>query len=214
MPLKMNLLGAAIASFSVHGIANADTRLTMEETMVISLPGSDAPPQESRTEYTLWMGSDRTARIGADIRTVVRLDRGETYMIDDAAGSVTVMEFEGLPESVGNVPRVEKTGETRAIRDWTAERYEVTFEIAPGEMGRMTLWVSDDIDVNVDAYRALYRSMDGGDGLMTAIADLPGFPVVSEIDVGIASGTTTLLAVSEESPPDGTYDLPGGYERR
>jgi hypothetical protein len=58
MRLVMRLIGALAASLSVAGTAIADTKLTMEERMVVTLPDSDGPPTESTSRYTLWLRED------------------------------------------------------------------------------------------------------------------------------------------------------------
>jgi hypothetical protein len=76
------------------------------------------------------------------------------------------------------------------------------------------LWISDDVEFDLEAYRAFSKAVDGGTGLTAAIAELPGYPVLQESDLGFAQSTVRLLAVSEEPAPAGIYDVPNGYERR
>lgn len=203
----------AVAAVLAATAAIADTRLTIEESMVVALPGSDAAPQETRTEYTLWMREDRAARVAGGGRMVVRMDRSESYIIDDAARTAVVMALDGPPEGFAAPPRIERTGEIRMIGTWNAERYDLTFELVPGETGSMVLWISGDIGIELEAYRVLSSSLDGGQGFLTAIASLPGYPVLQEVTVGSARGTTRLLAVSEAPAPPGTYDVPADYAR-
>jgi len=212
MRLKRTFVTAIFASVSVSGVAVADTKLTMEERTVITLPNGDAPTEET-DEYTLWLGEQRSARVGGPVRMIARLDRGESYFVDEAQKTVTVMKFDGLPDSLRNA-QVQKTGETRTIGSWNAERYDVTVELGPGETGTMVLWISDETGVDLDAYRGYARTVDRGQGLMTAIASLPGYPVLLESDFGIVQATSRLVAVSEEMPPPGTYEPPADYERK
>ena len=213
MRLAMRLIGALAASLSVAGTAIADTKLTMEERMVVTLPDSDGPPTESTSQYTLWLREDRAARVGDGVHMIARLDRGESYFVDDAEKTVTVVKFAGLPESLKRT-QVQKTGETRTIGAWSAERYDMTVALGPSETGTLVLWISNDVDVDLEAYRAFSRALDQGHGLTTAIADLPGYPVLQESDFGIAKGTTRLVSVADETPPPGTYDPPADYERK
>ncbi len=213
MRLTMRLVGALAASLPIAGAAIADTKLTMEEHMVVTLPGNDGPPTESTNQYTLWLRGDRAARVGGEVHMIARLDRGESYFVDDAEKTVTVVKFDGLPESLKHA-QVRKTSEKRTIGAWNAERYDMTVELGPGEAGTVVLWISNNIDIDLDAYRAFSRALDQGQGLMTAIADLPGYPVLQESDFGIAKGTTRLVSVSDETPPPGTYDPPADYKRK
>jgi hypothetical protein len=207
------LIGMIAVSFASAGAATADSKLTIEEVTVVTPPDGNAPAQERRSEYTLWLRKDRAARIGAGPRMVARLDRGESYFIDDAKKKVTVIRLDELPRALEGAPQIERTGETRTIGAWNAERYDMTIELAPGQTGTFVLWVSADLDIELDAYRAYAKSVDRGEGLSTAIANLPGYPVLQETDFGIAKSTTRLIAASEEPAPAGTYDVPETYRR-
>jgi hypothetical protein len=209
--LTGTLVIGVVSTGAMH-VARADTRLTMEEISVMALPGR--PPQETRSEYTLWLREDRAARVDSNQRLVLRLDESAFYMIDETQRSVNVLDFGGLPTalSVASPPR--RTGETRTIGDWEAERYEMTLELGPGASGTIVLWISDDVEFDLEAYRAFSKAVDGGTGLTAAIAELPGYPVLQESDLGFAQSTVRLLAVSEEPAPAGIYDVPNGYERR
>jgi hypothetical protein len=195
--------------------AVADTKLTMEELVVVAQPGSSAPAQETRTQSTLWFREDRAARVAPGSRIVTRLSLGESYLINDAEKTATILDFNGLPEDLAAAPRIVKTGETRAIGGWDAERYELTLDTG-GLSGTITLWISADVAVQMEVYRAFSKSLDGaaGSGLMTAIASLPGYPVLQEADLGIVKSTGRLLAVDEEPAPAGLYEVPADYERR
>jgi Domain of unknown function (DUF4412) len=209
----IGLIAALAALFPLAGAAIADTKLTIEERMVVTLPDAKSSPQESTSEYTLWLRADRAARVGDGLRLIARLDRGEAYFVADADRTVTVIKLSSLPEAPKHA-QVKGTGETRTIGAWKAERYDMTVELGPGETGTLVLWVSNDIDIDREAYRAFSRALDRGQGLLTAIADLPGYPVLQESNFGIAKGTTRLVAISDETPPPGTYDPPAGYERK
>jgi Domain of unknown function (DUF4412) len=213
MRLRTRLVGALAASLPIAGAAIADTKLTMEEHMVVTLPDSSGAPTESTSEYVLWLRADRAARVGGGVHMIARLDRGESYLLDDAEKTVTVIKFAGLPESLKHA-QVKKTSETRTIGAWNAERYDMTVELGPSVRGTAVLWVSDDIDIDLEAYRAFSRALDQGRGFMSAIADLPGYPVLQETNFGIAKGTTRLVSVSDETPPPDTYDPPADYERK
>jgi Domain of unknown function (DUF4412) len=212
MRLTLRLIGVTGVALSLAGAARADTKVTMEEQTVITTPGG-APPTEQTTQYTLWVRADRAARIGGGLHMITRLDRGESYFVDDGDKTVTVMKLDGLPETLRH-PEVKKTGETRRIGAWNAERYDLSVDLGHGDTGSVVLWISDDVALDMNAYRAFYRAADRGQGLLSAIADLPGYPVLEESNFGIAKSTARLVAVSEETPPSGTYDPPADYARK
>ena len=186
------------------GTTVADTRLTVEERTAVGDPGA---ANESVSEYTLWLGNDRAARVGGGVKMVTRLDLGKTYVINEARGSVNVIEMSKLPDAIAGAATVTRTGEMRTIGDWETERYDLS--VNTGRMsGTIVLWISDEVDVPLDPYRAFSKSLDGGTGMLSAIADLPGYPVLQETDLGIVRSTVRLVDAAEETAPAGTYDVP------
>jgi hypothetical protein len=209
--MKKILAAFAMGSI-VTGPCFADIKLTMEERSVVALPGSDGAPSETTSEYTLWLRDDRAARIAPGTRMVARLDLGETYVINDAARSVNVIEMSRLNETLSEPAKVSRPRVVRRIGEWDAERYDLTIEIA-GQSATVVLWISSDVEIPMNVYREYAKGLDGGTGMMSSIATLPGYPVLQETDVGIAKSTDRLLSVTEETPPGGTYDIPADYTR-
>jgi len=190
----------------------ADSKFSMEEISVVGSLESDSAPKETREEYTLWMRADRAARVSEGMRIIVRLDLGETYVVNDAGKTVTVIPFDTLPDVAATAPQITKTGESQVINGWNAERYDLT--LADEALnGTIVLWISNEVDVDMEPYRAYSKSLDGGLGLLTAIAALPGYPVLTETDLGIVKSTGRLISVTVEEAPDGIYEVPVNYER-
>lgn len=211
MRLTMRHLGL-LATLPIAVAAVADTRLTLEERTIFMGLDGDGPPTETTSEVTLWLGENAAARIDGASRIIARPSRGESYWVNDERRTVTVIELQSMPES--SSAQVRKTGETQVIGSWRAERYELTVDFTPEDRATIVLWVSSDVGVDLDAYGTLLKSMEQGNGLMTALASLPGYPVLQEMQFGPVSSTTRLLAASDEAPPPGTYEFPGDYQRQ
>jgi hypothetical protein len=194
------------------GLAAADTRITSEETTHVKMGGRDT---EQKMEAVLWFGEGRAARLLPQGRLVSRLDRGEAYLVDDTTKTYTVVEMEDVAPPL-EVPEVRKSGETRQIGAWSADRYDLDFEVPPEETGHAVLWMSTDVDVNLDVYRAYARSVARamGMGWIQAIADLEGYPVLQEVRMGPVKVTTRLVSIADEDPPPGLYEPPAGYTRK
>lgn len=208
------LILAASAFLLASSSARADTRIVTEERTQIVIPGKES---ETTSEVTLWLREDRAARVDASGRAITRLDRGELYIVDDAERSYTVLPIstkEDAPETPP--PRLEKTGETREIGEWTAERYELTFEIEPGQTVDSVFWMSTDVDVDLEAYRAFMGAIADAMGMswMKSIATVEGYPVLQETTMAIAKSTGRLLSISEASPPADIYEPPADYTRK
>lgn len=194
--------------------ACGDTRIVVEERTQMMIPGNES---DNSSEIILWLQDDKAARVDASGRAITRLDRGELYIVNDAERSYTVLPIsrrEEDPESP--VPELEKTGETREIGEWTAERYELTFEMQPGQSVEAVFWMSTDVDVDLEAYRAFMRASADAMGMswMKSIATVEGYPVLQETTMDIAKSTGRLLSISEVSPPSGIYEPPEDYTRK
>jgi hypothetical protein len=193
-------------------LAGADTRVRSEERTQMKRGERET---DQTTRAVLWFGDDRAARILPQGRLISRLDRGEAYLVDDTKKTYTVIKMEDKTPPM-EVPTVKRTGETRRIGDWSAERYDLDFEVPPGETGHAVLWMSTDVKVNLDVYRAYARSVARamGMGWIQAIADLEGYPVLQETTMGPVRVTTRLVSMAEEDPPPGLYEPPADYTRQ
>jgi hypothetical protein len=193
---------------SAVGLATADTRITSEERTQFTMGERNS---DTTTETTLWFGKDRSSRLTPDGRMISRLDRGEAYLINDAQKSYNVIRIERR-----EAPIAKKSAETTKIGRWSAWRYDLDFEVSPGETGHAILWMSTDVDVDLEVYRAYARSVAKAMGMswLESLAGLPGYPVLQEMTVGPVRITTRLLSIAEETPPAGLYDPPANYERK
>jgi len=191
--------------------ATADTRVTNEERTRVSMGGQNT---DQTSEAVLWFGQDRSARILPRGRLISRLDRGEAYLVDDTTKTYKVIKM-GDKAPPLEVPKVKRSGETRQIGAWSAERYDLDFEVPPGETGHAVLWMSRDVDVDLDVYRAYARSVARamGMGWIQAIADLEGYPVLQETTMGPVHVTTRLVSIADAEPPPGLYEPPDDYTR-
>jgi hypothetical protein len=214
----MRPLAAAAVSLALllSGLATAgaDTRIKSEERTQFAMGDQK---KDTTTDTILWFGQDRAARLTADGRMISRLDRGEAYLVNDAQESYTVIPLERREgAATTEPPKVRKSGETRQIGSWAAERYDLDFEIAPGETGHAVLWMSTDVDVDLDVYRAYARSVARAMNMswLASMADLEGYPVLQEMTVGPVHVTTRLLSITDQAPPEGIYEPPSGYERK
>jgi hypothetical protein len=193
-------------------LGSADTRVTSEERTQTKLGGRDT---DQTAEAILWFGEGRAARILPQGRLISRLDRGEAYLVDDTKKTYTVIRMEEKTPPL-EMPKVKRSGETRQIGGWSAERYDLDFQVPPGQKGHAVLWMSADVDVNLDVYRAYARSVARamGMGWIQAIANLEGYPVLQETTMGPVHVTTRLVSITDEEPPAGLYEPPPGYTRQ
>lgn len=207
----LRILASFLLTLAWIAPTSADTKLIVEEYARIDLPTADAPPRETTELVTLWYGDNELARVSGDQRMVLNLDKDETYMIDDAARTVHVLKHQ--PKSAATQATATATGETRDVGQWAASRYDLSIELAPGDAGSMKVWVSTDLDMDLDTYQRLAKQMYQAAG-MDALAELPGYPVMIESDFGFIKTSSTVQSVESATPPAGTYEIPTTYQRR
>ena len=206
--------------------AFGDTRITMEEGTGIVGDGAELPEgmreayakREPKT-VVYWIAKDRGARIGDSGSMITRLDRRETYVINDQTKSYSVIEMDGSKDSNSASDDSEllllKTDETRQIGSWKTIRYDMTFDMGEQATAEVVLWVSDGVDVDLSAYKAFGKAMAAqfGADWMLKIHEIDGFPVRQEFKMGSILSWQQLVSVSEEPAPAGTYEPPAGYTR-
>jgi len=216
---------AALLALALAGIpASGDTKIVMEEGTGIAGDGAEMPEEmrqafanQEPTTAVYWFGTDRAARVGGGGGMISRLDRGESYFVSDQTKSYTVIELGGSEDSsaAGGTAELVKTDETRKIGSWNTVRYDMTLEIAGDEPTEITLWVSDEVDVDLSAYHAIIEASAAQTGFdwMLRFLEVDGFPVRQEFRMGPIESWQQVVSISEESAPNGTYEPPTGFTK-
>jgi len=203
--------------------ALGDTKMIMQEGTGVAGDGAEMSEEmrqafanQEPTTATYWFTKDGAARIGGSIRMISRVDKLETYVVNDQTQSYTVLEIDGLddPESAPSEASLIKTGETRTIGSWETVRYEMNADTG-GEPIQVVLWVSDDIDIDFSAYRTFVQTMAAQPGFdwMLKYLEVDGFPVRQEFNMGPINSWQELVSVSQETAPAGTFEPPAGYTK-
>lgn len=198
----------------------SDTRITSREGMGVAGDASELPEamRQSLAErepetVTYWMAGDRMARIAESGKMVGRLDRGETYIVDDQERTYHVLRHDELGggDATGNGAELQRSDETRRVGRWDTVRYDLTVGEGDDQM-RAVLWVSDEVDIDRADYAA-YLEFFTAQGMdwMRSVLELEGYPVRQEVEVGPLSSWQEVIEVRRESAPPGTYEVPSGY---
>lgn len=221
-PTHLASIAAVCVLCSASAIAQSDTRIVVEEGVTLGPDAADLPEgvrrsfaEQESTTVTYWFRADRMARVDAGGRWVGRLDRGEMYLLHESDQTYTVLSLtdsEGPPLGGGTLVR---SGERRQVGPWNAVRYDLTVETDDEPM-TVTLWVSEQVPVNLTAYRAYMRAMAARPGFqwMRRLLDLPGYPVRQEVAFGFLHSWQEVESVSQEAAPAGIYEVPPGYRKR
>lgn len=211
---KLDILAMGLGLLILASTAYADTKILQRETSEISAVGG-AEPSRDTAEVTLWVRADRATRVDANGRLISRIDQRKAYVVRDADSTYTVLEMGDAPPSAPSGTKLVKSGEKRRIGSWNAERYDMDVAFGPEDKGHLTLWMSDEVDVDMRSYRAFSEAVAAqGLDFMRAVLELDGYPVLQEMQVGVVKMTVELVSIEEAAPPAGIYDLPAGYSRR
>jgi hypothetical protein len=223
----MNQLRLSFAALPILALlalpALGDTKMIMQEGTGVAGDSAEMPKEmrqafanQEPTTATYWFTKDGAARIGGAVRMISRVDKLETYVVNDSTQSYTVLEIGGLddPESAPSKASLVKTGGTRKIGSWDTVRYEMNADMG-GEPIQVVLWVSEDIDIDFSAYRAFVQAMAAQPGFdwMLKFLEVDGFPVRQEFNLGPIMSWQELVSVSQETAPAGTFEPPAGYAK-
>lgn len=211
-PNAAGLVSVAAAILIANAPAIADTVVTLREGTIVGQAAASAPPLEEGKLVKLWNAADRMARVDGAHRMVTRLDRGETYIVNTAAGTCfLITHAAGGGAAVATTHVFQPTGDTRRFGDWTARGYELT---AAGEDAlTVRVWVSEDVDVDIAAQRQqVSKLVTPETAWALTMFDLGGYPVRQESRIGPVYTWSQVVSVGEAEPPRGTYDKPSDID--
>lgn len=217
--------------------AVADTKLLMKtHTDAFQVMGQNQPAQDG--EVTIWIGDDRASRSDGDTTVIFRGDQDKVYLLNHPEKNYAVLEMPidlmaGLPaetrqqmESVMKAmemtAEVEPTDQRKEINGWSTRLYRVHLANSMGMKIESQVWVTDDIDVDVDSFRemstAIASLQPGGTAIAEEILKIDGVPVLMESDIQAMGGGTKsreeLTSAATEAAPAGSYEVPAGYEKK
>lgn len=225
-------LTAALAWFAAA--AAADTKLEMKShTDAFQMMGQNQPAQDS--DVTFWIADDRVVRDDGTGAFIYRGDQEKLYVVDHEQKTYSVLslpvdflalmpaemraQMEGLLQQMSMNATVTPTEETKEVNGWSARRYDVSMANGMGMKIDSTVWATQEIDADLEAFKGLYAAMGslqpGGQGAVDEMMKIEGVPVLTETTVsGMGSSFSSkdeLVSASQAEPPAGTYEVPEGY---
>lgn len=217
--------------------AAADTRLDMKShTDAFQMMGQDQPAQDKT--ITFWIAGDRVLRDDGDNAFLYRGDENKLYLIDHGAKSYTVLslpvdmlalmpaesraQMQGFLQQMAMKATVTPADEEKEINGWSARRYDVHMENQMGMKVDSTVWATEAVEADLDAFRGLYAAMGalqpGGASAVDELLKIQGVPVLSETTVAGMGGSfgsrEELVSAQQAAAPAGTYEVPAGYAEK
>lgn len=223
--------GCVLALIVLAAPVDAEQLITME----LEPPFIAGQEKAANQTYTIWVGEAK-----------VREDRPErSVIVDRSAGKMFVLRhddktfhaldlpinFESmvppeLLEQWRTVLRARKTEvaiqpteETGTVGPYQVKKYEAAIRNAMGGTMNLTLWNTDTIGFDVEAYKALMLEIaalqPGSDDWIRKLFEIDGYPVrmVRTFDTpqGKLISTEQLLSVEEKTAPAGLWKPTPGY---
>jgi len=237
MPVARLILLVGLSCLPAIG-AMADVVLEIGERTVMTQTLLGQKSVET-TKSTAFVKLDR-ARVDRDEKTVIlREDLGKLWIIDHPSRAYQEIDLpveleayvpEGSKEKAAELlsllaasAEIEKSGQTDHVGPWSTQRWQahVVFP-ALGSADEYDFWLTTDLDYDLEAYEALYRTVNALDPKTRSwygqVADLEGIVVRSEARKGFGqslrvTATRELQTVSEKEIPTDFYEVPEGYRR-
>lgn len=235
--LRLTLALALVLGVALVPAASADTKMVMKNhTDAYQMMGQSQPAEES--DVTFWIGDDRAARSDGDTTLIIRPDQQKVYVVDHTSESYSAIDLpvdimsllpeetrkqmEPMMKSMEMTAVVERSGESKEINGWSAQLWDVTLSNSMGMKIVSQVWASNELDVDMDSFRALSKAMASMQPGVGAAAEellkIDGVPVLMESDVqmmGTSFGSREeLISATTEDAPAGTYDVPEGYTEK
>jgi hypothetical protein len=217
--------------------AAADTLLKMKNhTDAFQVMGQSQPAQDQ--DVTVWVGDDRAVRSNGSTTLLLRLDQQKLYVIDHEGKTYSALDLPvdfmaympeeakaqmgQMFEAMEMTATVEPTEESQEINGWDTHLYKVHLANQMGMSIEAKVWVTDDVDVDMDSFKEMTRAMaslqPGAGSAAEELLKIDGLPVLMESQIQGMGGETAsreeLVSAETQDAPPGTYEVPEGYTEK
>lgn len=215
--------------------AGADTRIRLK-THSDGLPQMGQPAVDE--DSTLWLGPGVLREDKGRQSIIVNTTDSRIYVLNHESSSYHALElpidlskllppemvetYHTLTAQWNMEVEVTPTDETREIAGYASKRHVVKVRGDRGLDVELQLWTSEDVAVDVSAFKRLLLEVSGLQPASTEwirkILAVEGFPVlkVTTVTYGDQSVTSReeLVSVDEAAPPENAYRPPANYAEK
>lgn len=217
-------------------LLNADhvVKKTKQTTATV-MKGSNE--KSSAENGTTWISKNKMRQDeGNATSVIIRLDKNKVFILNHKEKTYSEMGLpinleENLTQEAKQVIKVmkisssiEKTQDTRVVRDWKSQKFaaDISISVLGMEMPMtMEIWASRDTGINLKTFRKFYAVLLSINpftkDLMDDFQKIEGFPVLTKISMRVKGVETQsqeeVVMIEERKAPRGTYDLPREYTR-
>jgi hypothetical protein len=123
-----------------------------------------------------------------------------------------LQKLRGGADNTGAPPKLTSTGKKEKVDKYDCE----VFTWSAGGMN-VTYWITKDFPNFAQINAAMEKTRNEGltsvgKGVLPSAADLPGYPVKTEMAIGAQKFTTTIVSVNEENVDPGVFEVPANYK--
>lgn len=216
--------------------AKADTYIKkMKHTDAVTIMGQTQPAKDE--EGVTWMSEEKMREDeGTSKSTIIRFDQKKIYVIEhdkkEYTGIDLPIDFEKVlpPEAqqmmqmMQVTAKVTETEETQKIKGWDCKKYLLEISISMMGMNmpmKMEMWVTKDLDINLDLYEKFYTEMLALQPMFKDFAEefkkIDGYAVMTDMTMNMMGSEMKsheeVVSVEEKDAPEGTYEIPSDYTK-
>ena len=238
--MKKSILILTLVVFS-FAFLTADVYIKQKvHTDAFEMMGQKTPAKDETTEQ--WIGKNKFAQISGQQNLIIDLDKKKLFMV--LHGSKSYIETD-LPLDMSKLlppqavqmmnmmkidAKVNSTGETKKIGDWTCSGYDVAMNITgmmPITMN-FKMWASTDVPFDWKAFSekmypevikaSMGRMMGIGEEIINEFKKIKGFQIATEMSMNMMGAqmkvTMEVVEISNKPAPADAYLPPAGYAKK
>jgi len=232
MAKRKAVLGLAVvaAVMCVCGALAAED-LYIEQTTQMTSAMQGMPQQNMQQKIWVSGTKMRLEMSGGTVpgmagKVIVRGDRDLMYMVNDAQRTYMEMPLGqmanmAMPMMQDMKVDVQKTGQTRKIKQWNCTQYVITATGGNAQMPinmKLDLWVADEVKYDAEAKEQMQAFNKMMKPLMDKMKDIDGLPIETIMTMnmmGQAITTKSCVTLVRQGPiPASMFELPAGYTKQ
>jgi hypothetical protein len=211
---------------------------TKTHTGAFEMMGQKQPARDDISEQ--WIGNNKNAQVTKAMTTAIDLDKNKIFIIMHAAknyveASLPLDMSKILPEQMAQMMsmmklnvKVNPNGQTKKIKNWNCDGYDVTMEMTgmmPITM-KMKVWATTDVPFDWKSYsekmypavmKAQSMRMPFGDDIVKEYQKIKGFQVAFDMTTTVMGKdmkvSMAVVEISKKAAPAGVYAPPTGYNK-
>lgn len=215
---------------------NADIYIKQNQhTDPINMMGQSQPAKDEVQE--IWIGKNKMATHSKGMSLIMDIDKKVMNMINHGTKTYIPMDMpvdmtQYMPEQMAGMMKsmmgsititVKPTGESKKIKNWNCNGYEVSMNVMGMQM-KMMVWASTDVPFD---WKMVTEKMLGSmmktqmqlsDAAVKEMQKVQGFWILMEMNMSMMGADikskTEVVEITEKAAPSDAYAVPAGYQKK